>query len=101
MNMAIYTAIAGCWNGHEGVVRMLLEWNGANPNTRCKSDRKPLSRAAQNGHEGVVRLLLERSDVDPNTTDTLSGHTPLSRATWNGHEGIVRMLLERDGVTPS
>ena len=85
--------------GQEGVVRVLLEGNGANPNTPNKYDRTPLLRAAENGNEGVVRILLERNDVNPRTPDAYR-RTPLSWAAWNGHEGVVRILLERSDVDP-
>jgi len=52
--------------GYEGVVRMLLELEGINPDKAdTKYDRTPLSWAAENGHEKVVKLLLERDDVNP------------------------------------
>ena len=49
--------------GHEGVVRVLLERNDANLDTADEDGQKPLSFAAENEHEGVVRILLERNDV--------------------------------------
>jgi len=88
--------------GHEGVVRVLLERNGINPDTPdTLYDRTPLSWAVGGGHEGVVRMLLERNDINPNAADTQYGRTPLLWATVNGHKGVVRMLLERNDVSPN
>ena len=88
-------------NGHEGVVKMLLERKDVNPNTPdTQYGQTPLSLAAENGHEGVVKVFLERRDVNPNTPDTIYGQTPLSLAAENGHEGVVKILLERNDVNP-
>ena len=47
-------------NGHEVVVKLLLE-KGAELETKDKKyGRTPLSRAAENGYEAVVKLLLEK-----------------------------------------
>jgi ankyrin repeat protein len=46
-------------NGHEAVVKLLLE-KGAELETKDSSGRTPLSYAAGNGHEAVVKLLLEK-----------------------------------------
>ena len=96
------TAIAwAAWRGHEGVVRVLLEWSGINPDT---SDtiygRTPLMLAIKNGHEGVVRILLERNDVNPDKADKW-GQTPLLLAAENGLQGAVKMLLKRNNVDPN
>ena len=45
-------------NGHEAVVKLLLE-HKAEAESKDKWDRTPLSWAAENGHEAVVKLLLE------------------------------------------
>jgi len=96
------TAIAwAAGNGHEGVVKALLEREGVNPDqTDARSGRTSLSRAAGSGHEGIVKMLLTREDVDPDKADIEYGRTPLSWAVEHGHEGVVKCLLERGDVNP-
>ena len=85
-------------NGHEAVVKLLLE-KGAELESRDKGwGWTPLSRAAADGHEAVVQLLLAKDGVDVNSKDCYYGQTPLSRAAGNGHEAVVQLLLAKDGV---
>ena len=87
--------------GHEGVVRALLVWCDANPDTPdTKYGRTPLWWAAQNGREGVVRALLEQKDVNLKKADKWS-KTPLYRAVAYGHDGVVRILLEGGRADPN
>jgi ankyrin repeat protein len=46
-------------NGHEAVVKLLLE-KGAELETKDKDGRTPLSWAAESEYEAVVKLLLEK-----------------------------------------
>jgi len=88
--------------GHGGVVKILLERKGVNPDEPdTKYGRTPLWRAAEKRHSGVVKMLLERKDVNPNKPDTFYGKTPLSWAARYGHEGIVKILLERKDANPN
>ena len=68
----------GCKNGHEAVVKLLLE-KGAELETKYNNGRTPLSWAARNGHEAVVKLLLEKG-AELETKDDRYGRTPLSWA---------------------
>ena len=78
-------------NGQEGVVGMLLEQEGVNPNQADnESGWTPLMWAAILGHEGVVKVLSERGDVNPDGTDDECGVTPLMWAATYGNEGVVR-----------
>ena len=87
-------------NGHEGIVKLLLERKAVNPNTRdTMGGLTPLSWAAECGHDSTVKLLLERKDINPNSSSE-SGRTPLSRAARSGHEGVVKLLLEREDIHP-
>jgi len=95
-----YTLLA--WasrNGHEGVVKLLLEREEVNPDKPDDLDRTPLSYAASGGYEGVVKLLLEREEVNSDKPDD-GGRTPLSYAAQSGHEGVAKLLLEREEVNP-
>ncbi|KAH7125030.1 hypothetical protein B0J13DRAFT_414320, partial [Dactylonectria estremocensis] len=79
-------------NGHEAVVKLLLE-KGANVESETGDGQTPLSRAAVNGHEAVVKLLLEKgANVELETGD---GQTPLSIAAERGYEAVVKLLLEQ------
>jgi ankyrin repeat protein len=76
-------------NGHEAVVRLLLE-KEVDVNMTDENKRMALYSAAENGHEAVVRLLLEhKADVDAITRD---GSTALYRAAEKGHEAVVQLL---------
>jgi ankyrin repeat protein len=86
-------------NGHEGVVKTLLERGAAVDFRDTSFGRTPLSWAAANGHEAVVKILLDRGAA-VNSADR-GGQTPLSRAAENGHEGVVRTLLERGAAVDS
>jgi len=46
-------------NGHEGVVKLLLEREDVDPNYPGVNDLTPLGYAAVKGHERIVKLLLE------------------------------------------
>ena len=81
-------------NGHEAVVKLLLE-KGAELETKdLHYGRTPLLYAARNGHEAVVKLLLEKG-AELETKNDAYGGTPLSYAAENGHEAVVKLLLEK------
>jgi len=86
-------------NGHEGVVKILLERRDVALDRPGKGGQTPLWRAASKGHEGVVKILLERREVNPDKTDN-GGLTPFWCAAWNEHEGVLRTLLERGDINP-
>jgi len=102
------------YEGHEEVVKMLLEDKDINPDQgQTGSIETPLECAVMRGHEGIIKMLLEREginldpalwsaaregneelvkmllkrkEVNPDWTDPQWGQTPLSRAAWHGHE---------------
>jgi len=88
----------GAANGHEGVVKVLLEKKKIRADTADTAGMTPLSWAARGGFGGVVALLLERKDVNPNTTDIQYGRTPLSWAAGNGYTIVTRLLLARNDI---
>ena len=84
-------------NGHEAVVRLLVEREDVDADSKDEWGRTPLSWAAGDGHGDVVLLLVERDDVDADSKDK-GGRTPLSWAAEYGHEAVVRLLVEREDV---
>ena len=51
-------------NGHEAVVKLLLETGKADVDSKDKEyGRTPLSWAAENGHEAVVKLQVEKGEI--------------------------------------
>jgi len=88
------------WNGHEGVVKILLEQDHVRPDGLGRNGQTPFGCAARNGHEGVVKILLEQDHVSPDRPDK-DDQTPLGWAAQNGHEGVVKILLEQDHISPN
>jgi ankyrin repeat protein len=83
-------------NGHEAVVKLLLERGAVLKTEDSNYGRTPLSWAAENGHKAVVKLLLEKG-AELETKD-FSGRTLLSWAAMRGHEAVVKLLPERGAV---
>jgi ankyrin repeat protein len=83
--------------GHEAVVKLLVERDDVPADSKDRDGRTPLSWAAEGGHETVVKLLVERDDVAADSKDRY-GQTPLSRAAARGHETVIKLLVERDDV---
>ncbi|KAH6883905.1 ankyrin repeat-containing domain protein [Thelonectria olida] len=78
-------------NGHEAIVKLLLDTGNADVNAKDADGLTPLSLVARNGHEAIVKLLLDTGNADANVKNEY-GRTPLSLAARNGHEGIVKLL---------
>ncbi|KAJ5765777.1 hypothetical protein N7520_005336 [Penicillium odoratum] len=81
-------------NGHEPVVKLLLDRGADLEAKNHPFGQTPLSWAAKNGHEPVVKLLLDRG-ADLEAKDDRFGQTPLSWAAEEGHEPVVKLLLDR------
>lgn len=84
-------------NGHNGVVKMLLNCDDSGVNIPDQGGQTPLGWAALNGHVAVVELLLTLDNVNANSKD-IDGMTPLSWAAANGHGKVVELLLQRHDV---
>jgi ankyrin repeat protein len=82
-------------NGHEAVVKLLLENNANIESQSIKYGLVPLSWAAKNGHKAVVKLLLE-NNADIEAKDFEYGLTPLLWAAKNGYEEVVKLLLDKN-----
>jgi hypothetical protein len=78
-------------NGHEAIVKLLLNTGKVDADWKGRYGWTPLWRAAENGHEATVKLLLDTGKVDADSKDDYN-QTPLSRAVENGHEAIVKLL---------
>ncbi|KAK4947532.1 hypothetical protein LTR10_013477 [Elasticomyces elasticus] len=91
---------AASLNGHEPVVRLLLEANadadavGGSHDDCCT----PLQAASSRGHEQVVRLLLN-AGTDVNVENNASMGPPLLGAVDSGDEKTIKLLLEA-GANP-
>ena len=83
-------------NGHEAMIKLLLEEGAELESKDSKFSRTPLLWAAEKGHEAVVKLLLNKG-ADLESEDSL-GRMPLSYAAEDGHKGVVELLLEKGAV---
>ncbi|KAF3929044.1 Ankyrin-3 [Dactylellina cionopaga] len=81
---------AACENGHEDVVRILLQ-RGASVNVADEDGKTPLHLAAADGGEGITRMLIQ-SGADLNAVDD-EGDLPLHVAADNGSSDIVPLFL--------
>jgi ankyrin repeat protein len=85
--------------GAEQIVRLLLERQDVDPDSRDKYNRTPLSYAAGSGCVEIVQLLLQHSGVQPNLKN-INDRTPLSYAASNGSMATFKLLLEHPDVDP-
>ncbi|KAK5562498.1 hypothetical protein LTR43_011895 [Exophiala xenobiotica] len=79
-------------NDHLQVVKLVLELDDVDSNSKDGMSRTPLSWAAARGQEKIVKLLLAKDTVDHNSQD-MYGQIPLLLAAGNGHEAVVKLLL--------
>lgn len=56
-------------HGHEAVVKLWLETERVNPDSKRFDNRTPLSFAAEHDREEVIKLLLETGRVHVDTKD--------------------------------
>jgi len=78
-------------NGHEAIVKLLLNTGKVGIDLKDDYHQTPLSWAARNGHEAVVKLLLDTGKVDVDSMDEY-GWTPLFQAARGGHEVVVKLM---------
>ena len=85
-----------CWQGHEGVVRLLLAHAATDVNQATTDNGiTPLNMTCQFGHEEVVQLLLTHAATDVDQARRNDGLTPLFVACQKGHKNVVLLLLKK------
>ena len=85
---------AAAENGHDEVVRILLEAGTAADGEGLPVGVTPLGLAAARGDAVMVAELLQHG-ADPNATQSREGSTPLILGARGGHAEVVRLLLAR------
>jgi hypothetical protein len=90
-------------------IKPLLITGMVDADSKDRTGRTPLSRAARLWHEAVVELLLNTGMVDAESKGK-DGRTPLSHAAFMWNEAVVKLLLDtgkvnaeskdKDGQTP-
>lgn len=87
--------------GHETLVKLLIETGKVDVNWRDQRTCRPLSWGVEGGHWAVVKLLLAAGakvhyqyNVPYEAYKEYEATTPLSRAAERGHDAVVELLLE-------
>ncbi|KAK6355999.1 hypothetical protein TWF718_000372 [Orbilia javanica] len=94
-NVAETILLSAAKEGHEDVVRVLLETGKVNIDATDPGwSLTPLRWAAQGGYTAIVQLLLDKG-ADIEAGDDRYGYTPLLAAVTYDHERIVQILLDR------
>lgn len=79
--------------GHEEVVKLLLEHEPSIVNEAAECGERALSRAISKGHVEIVKILLTQSDLDPTPIQRRSDdEIPINQALALGNEEIVQNL---------
>ena len=93
---SFYALYNAALNGHDRLVRLLLE-HGARNRPHPGHGSTPLAGAAQLGHTAVVQCLLDCT-ADASGLDS-RGQSALLKAAGGGRAEVVRLLLDR-GAAP-
>jgi len=80
------------------VVKLLLEKDGVDPNSRDKNGQTPLLWAAWKGHDVVMKLLLE-NNVDVGVEDNY-GYKALQLAEFTIHRELEQLMIEKGALVP-
>jgi ankyrin repeat protein len=83
--------------GHEPVVKLLIDTEKVNINSKDMFGQTLLWKAAGQGHEAVVKLLIGMKNIDIESKSK-SGQTILSRASEHGHDAVVKLLIDTNKV---
>ncbi|KAH6908128.1 hypothetical protein BKA70DRAFT_1562748 [Coprinopsis sp. MPI-PUGE-AT-0042] len=93
-----HTALSfAAMQGHDSVVRILVQASGRDINIRSHSGWTPLMIAARGGHGDVVRTLLAQSDVQVDAVVGVEQWTAIMIAAHEGHGGVVKAFAECTG----
>jgi ankyrin repeat protein/ketosteroid isomerase-like protein len=96
-------------DGHEEIVRILIEAGAQVNATEPTFGAVPLHKAVYNGHAEITRTLVAVPGIDLDFQGATNGYTPLHDALWHGFEECSRVLLAagarldlvgHDGKTP-
>jgi ankyrin repeat protein len=96
-------------NGHEEVVKLLLQRGADATVVNAWDNLTPLSSACAGGHLGVVQSLIDYQGLQALGMTASTGATPLHYAAKGGREDVVKFLLGKgadansqreDGWTP-
>ena len=90
------TAFAwACHNGHQDVVKLLLENSDIDVNARDNEETTALMMACAEGHENIVQLLMDHSDniIDVNARNDY-GYTAFMYACAWEQIDVVEILLK-------
>jgi hypothetical protein len=79
-------------NGHQAIVRILLQTSSVNVDSADSIGQSPIFRAAARGFTGIVQLLL-KGRANAQLIDK-TGATAYSLAKKNGHFGAMKLLKE-------
>lgn len=84
-------------NGHDEIVRLLLETGKVTVDQTDLIGDTALVKAASNGHSSIVRLLCATDHVNVNAVNH-EGIPSIAKAAQMGHESVVNLLLETGKV---
>lgn len=83
-------------NGHENIVKLLLQIPGINVNAQYVHGDTPLRLAFENGKENILKLLLQIPGIKFQANQ--DNETSLVDACSSGKENIVKLLLKVPGI---
>ena len=87
-------------NGQETIVKLLIDADKVEIDTRDEEGRSTLSWASEYGQAAIVKLLLDTGKVEVDSKAARDGYTPLSLAVRQQHGVVVEMLLDTGKAIP-